>query len=277
MRTSHLVSILAGIILSTGLGALPVEKAPEAPSQTPVDIGKAESVEVRLVTVDVIVLDKDDRTVPGLTADDFDLEVDGMSREVDTLDETCPEGAAGRPLAGHLADRKELAATGEAPRRIVFAFDYLHLTELPCADGDSRPCLVHTEVLSKLQRALRDQAQGDEEIMIVVLDGALRVEQPFTRDRAQVIETLARMKNDITLWAGHFQHLNETGLFSGLETLVELLDIVPGSKAMVLFSGGAGPSDSYDRDYRRLTDLAALARVSFYPIDCQGLGAKRFT
>ena len=58
---------------------------------------------------------------------------------------------------------------------------------------------MHTEVLKYLQRTLKNAPQGNEEIMVVALDGALRVEQAFTRDRALVLETLNRMERDVSL------------------------------------------------------------------------------
>jgi hypothetical protein len=49
----------------------------------------------------------------------------------------------------------------------------------------------------------------DEELMVVALTGGLRVEQPFTKDRGVVVDTLRRMEHDISLWNGNFGHLTE--------------------------------------------------------------------
>jgi len=248
----------------------------DASQPRPLDLKTQESVKVRLVTLDVVVRDRKDHVVPDLKAEDFELVVDGKPVRVDTLDLTCSSGALDGPRVGKLDEWAEPLSDDSAPRRVVLAFDYLHLPELPCPFSDDR-CLVHTEVLKYLQRTLKNAPQGNEEIMVVALDGALRVEQPFTRDRALVLEALNRMERDVTLYAGHFDHVNEKPLFNGLEILVDVLDQVPGSKALVMFTGGPGPGEHYDPDFRHLTDKAALARVSFYPIDCQGLSFHRFT
>src|SRR5262249_35972227 len=116
--------------------------------------------------------------------------------------------------------------------------------------------------------------------MIAVLDGGLRVEQSFTASRERVLETLARMEKDVTLYAGFFDHVTEAPLFTGLGALVDLVDGIPGSKAAVIFTGGGGPDyRTYDHEYRALENHASLARVAFYPIDCSGLnegGRKAF-
>lgn len=268
-------TLVAAALVCTSVAAV---SAGEKKEGNPLDLGTHETVRVRLVTVDVVVKDRKDRAVPDLAAEDFELEVDGKPVKVDTLDLTCPAGAAESPRAGKIRDWTEPPTGTDAPRRVVLAFDYLHLPILPCPfDGPGDPpCMMHTQVLNHVQRSLRDSPQGDEEIMIVALDGALRVEQAFTRDRSLILETLQRMEKDITLWAGHFDHVTEKPLFNGLQILVDVLDLVPGSKALVLFTGGPGPGDSYDPDFRRLTDLASLARVAFYPIDCQGITGRPF-
>ena len=243
----------------------------------PYYIGKTEKVEVRLVTVDVLVLDGRDRTVPDQKAEDFELTVDGGSVPVDTLDATCSEGAAEDPRGLRVGAHSEPPIDSEVPRRIVFALDYLHLPYLPCPDIGPGPCLTHTRALEVLRRFIRDRTQGNEEIMVAVLDGGLRVEQTFTRDRAQVLQTLERIEYDITLWNGHFEHITERPFFGGLEALLEILDAVPGTKAVVLFSGGTGPGLTYDSYFRTLSALASNVRAAIYPVDCMGLFAKRFT
>lgn len=267
---------LYGIMVAAALAtSVTIAHSDDKKDEKPFDLNTRETVRVRLVTVDVVVKDGKDRMVPDLKAEDFELHVDGEPVKVDTLDLTCPAGAVESARVGKLREWSEPPSVVDAPRRVVLAFDYLHLPQIPCPFGGG-PCMMHTQVLKYLQRTMKDSPQGNEEIMIVALDGALRVEQTFTRDRAVVLETLQRMEKDVTLWAGHFDHVTEKPLFSGLEILVDLLDLVPGSKALVLFTGGPGPGHSYDPDFRRLTDMASLARVSFYPIDSQGLAGQPF-
>ncbi|MFN8095394.1 MAG: VWA domain-containing protein [Vicinamibacteria bacterium] len=73
-----------------------------APAQTP--RVPTFAAETRLVTIDAIVLDKDGRPVPGLTAADFRVQEDGVAREVASFEAfdlggrpTSPEAAATPP------------------------------------------------------------------------------------------------------------------------------------------------------------------------------------
>lgn len=249
-------------------------------AEAPVPTELRESVEVRLVTVDVVALDEHERTVADLGKDDFALLVDGKETAIDTLDVSCDGGPEGDPThrrPGEWTTPKDLA---QGTRRIVLAFDYMHLPSALCPDTElPGPCLYHTKALREYQRVLAAKPEiGDEEVMVAVVTGGLRVEQPFTRDREAVVETLQRMEHDVSLWNGNFSHLTESPLFSSLEALVTVLRTTPGPKVVVLVGVGPGPGDSYEREYERLAAAASDAQVAFYPVDCMGLFAKgRFT
>jgi VWFA-related protein len=236
-----------------------------------------ESVEVRLVIVDVIALDAKDRTVPGLTKSDFKLFVDRKETPIDTLDVTCEDGDRGDPASKRMAGWTMPADLAAGTRRIVLAFDYPHLTTVRCPGADpTQPCLYHTQSLRDYQAMLAAKTGvHDEELMVVALTGGLRVEQPFTRDRAAVVATLYRMEHDITLWNGTFDHLNEISLFTGLDALVTVLRAVPGPKAIVLITAGGGPSEFYQLYFERLAAVASDARVTIYPVDCRGVFSTR--
>jgi VWFA-related protein len=247
-----------------------------APPATPLTTDASTSIEVRLVTVDVIALDARDRTVPNLTKQDFQLFVDGKESEIDTLDASCEAGAQDDPHSIKLGGWETPADLVHGVRRIVLAFDYLHLPVAPCPDSldPTGPCMLHTRALRAYEEALEARRDvADEETMVVALTGGLRIEQPFTRDREAVIRTLHRMEADVSLWNGNFGHLTETPLFTGLQALVTVLHAVPGPKAVVLLSAGAGPTGPYDREFDRLAAASSDAQVSFYPVDCQGLYA----
>src|SRR5262245_36893825 len=264
MHTRNL--LLVSLILSGGwIAASPDE--PQEPGKRSI---KKEVVKVRLVTLDVAVFDAKDRTVSGLQASDFDLFVDGRRAVIDTFDPGCPSGGLEIPRAGWTSAWSEpQPGAGEGPRHVIFVFDYLHLPKVKSTDGTL--LMAHTMAIKRLARALKELPEANEEIMLAVLDGGLRVEQPFTASRSETLATLARMEKDVTLYAGHFDHATEDPLFTGLNALVDLVDSVEGSKAAVIYTGGRGPGETYDRDYRALGDHAGLARVSFFPIDCSGL------
>jgi hypothetical protein len=109
-------------------------------------------------------------------------------------------------------------------------------------------------------------------MMVVALTGGIRVEQPFTRDRAEIVKTLHRMEHDITLWNGNFSHLTAFPLWASLRALVSVLRTTPGPKAVVYITAGWGPSSNrYDNEYEQLSAYASDARVAFYPVDLRGM------
>jgi len=257
--------ILVAVLIASRIGA----QSPPAeamPSQL------KESIEVRLVTVDVVALDAEDMTVPDMAKGDFELFVDGKPTEIDTLDAYCESGAEADPKSRRLGGWATPRDLEDGTRRVVLAFDYLHLTTAPCPDSDLRSCLFHTKALEEFQHVLEAKTgTADEEMMVVALTGGLRVEQPFTKDRRAVIDTLHRMEHDVSLWNGNFKYLTEEPFFTALRALVTVLRTSPGAKAVVVVSAKPGPGNTYDLDYERLAAAASDARVSFYPVDVSGV------
>ena len=233
--------------------------APPSTEPPPVESGLSSAVEVRLVTINVIALDESDRTVADLTKADFKLYVDGEKTPIDTLDLFCDGGGTEDPVARRIGGWETPADLPGETRRVILTFDYLH--------GAGRP-----EVLEQFQDVLsRKTDVGDEEMMVVALTNGLRIEQPFTRDRKAVIETLRRMEYDITLWNGRFDHLTEFPMFRSLDALVTVLRAIPGPKAIVFVSGWPGQSDDYENEYRRLASRASEAQIVVYSVDARGL------
>jgi VWFA-related protein len=237
------------------LGVSPAAAQQEQP-EDPLDLEVEERIEVRLVTVDVLVTDRDGAAVPGLGREDFELQVDGEAVPVDTLDETCSTGFVEEPRARRGGDWPEGPDLAEGTRRIVLAFDYLHLRGLTL-----------TDTYERLRDALATKKAAD----------GVRVEQPFTRSRKQILAALKRMEYDITLWNGMFEHLNEMRLFDNLEALATVLGQFDGPKSVVLFTKGRGPGDLYEPRFQELASLSSESRVAFYPVDCMGLEPPRFT
>ena len=242
------------LLLFNGQG---VAVAGDLPGEV-VDTDLSEHVEVRLVTIDVIALDKADRTVPGLGKGSFRLFVDGTETPIDTVDSYCGDMPEAEPRSLRLGGWTTPPDRSEQTRRVVLVFDYLHVSPTPV--------LEDFEALIKAKPEIHD-----EEIMVVALTGGLRVEQPFTRDRGAVLETLRRMEYDVTLWNGRFEHETEFGFFRGLDALMTLLRVTTGPKSIVLLTAGAGPGDFYDKEFALLATAASDAQARVYPVDTRGL------
>ena len=159
----------------------------------PLDLQQQEEVEVRLVLVDVVAVDREGRTVPDLTIDDFELTAGGEIVAVDTLDIDCPGGRAEDPRGVRHASRRPEPVAPEAGRKIVVAFDYLHLSHAERAES-----------MDQAAAMIEHTAGENDEVMLAALNGGLRVEQPFSSDRDEVLASLKEMEYDISLWGADY-------------------------------------------------------------------------
>jgi VWFA-related protein len=240
------------LLLAAGAGVPPL--AQEAPLETDV----VEESRVRLVLLDVVVLDGQNRTVPGLGIEDFEVVSDGTVAPPDTLDVACSEVALPDATGASHARRRETPAAPEAGRRIVIAVDYLHLAQV-----------ARARVIDAAMEAVQHGTADGDELMVAALNGGLRIEQPFTRDRDAVVASLHRMKFDISLWQPDYTHLTDFGFTSGMIALFEVLAAVPGPKAVVMYSAmGDVP---LEKQFEEIAAVAASARCSIYPVDPRGL------
>ena len=258
---------LAAVLATTTLWAadIPLETAPppeiDREPTGPLQIDLVEEENVRLIVLDVLVLDSKDRTVPDLKLDDFGIVIDGKPVTPDTLDVRCDEVVDDPKGVNHAEDRGGSAPEGTGGK-VVLAFDYLHLQRHQ-----------RVEALDRDKEMVRYGEVEGEEIMLAALNGGLRIEQTFNSDREQVRGSLKRMQHDITLWQPAFFHLNETGWVGGITALLDVLGTVPGPKKVVFFSSmGDVPLDI---EFRRIAALAATTRCAFYPVDVRGLGGRR--
>ena len=224
----------------------------------PVDVGQIEHVEVRYALVDVLVLDARDRTVPGLAARDFELYVDGEPVAVVSVDESCAEGQVDDPRGGEGPVGAALRAGGP-PARFVHVFDYPHL-EHP------------TEALTRAREALERRGRELDEHVVAVFNPGLRIESAPARGTADALRALVRMESDRTLYDGAYARLTERGFFRSLEMLLDVLEVWPGAKVVLLYSGPF-LADGFDHDvaHREVAARAARARVALYTIDAAGM------
>jgi len=234
------------------------QDASQAPEE-PLKLGTSEQTTVRLVLVDVVVIDGRGRTVPDLAAEEFEVLDGGRPVTVDTLDVNCRAGVIDEPEAVRRASAREApSADGDYGRKIVLAFDYLHLDMLQRED-----------VLDQAKQLVEHGGAGTDDVMLAALNGGLRIEQAFTNDHKAVLHSLERMQHDISLWNRNYTHINEFGFVEGLTVLFDVLGTVPGPKAVVLYSGMKDVP--LDLQFEQLAGVASASRCSLYPVDASGL------
>ncbi len=231
--------------------------------ESPVDIDQEEKVKVRLVLVDILVTDRNGRTVPGLDIQDFTLLVQNRPVAIDTLDAVCAAGGRDDP-GPRVADSEPLTGIPDSPARVVLLFDHYHMDM-----GDRLDAQRHAREI------IAGGIGPEDRLMVAVLSDGLRILQPFTSDPVRLYSALNRMEQDVTLWAKLFdppyRPLTEKGYFRDLSRLMNVLIGYEGSKAVVMFSAFLGRSDDNDLWYLDVAHRAAEGRAVIYPVYARGL------
>ena len=244
------------------------------PAQNPADRFKASTT---AVAVDVVVHDKQQRPVGGLTADDFEVLEDGKPQQItsfvavdngDAMSQTAetPPGASRAPTLVHADDPPAVAA-------LVF-----HQLSMEA-----------NFLAMKAATGFLEDAVGPRGFAgIFFQEYALHVIAPFTNN----VDTLTKGLRTVAMSAiGPTDPIPPTGVldctansggrprtllvFDGLRAIVSSLGHLPGRKALVLFSEGVDTKgwlcDDRHAEFLRLTEDANRARVAFYTFDAAGL------
>ena len=140
-----------------------------------------DTIEVRVVNVDVVVLDRDGRPLPGLTREDFELLENG--KPVPITHFAGPEPGVAEPAADAGAAADEPAAPAASRLTLAILVDNASLR--PTQRGQ-----VVDRVRSFLARGFRP---GDR-ALVAAIDGSLRQLAGLTTDRAQIEAALAELE-----------------------------------------------------------------------------------
>jgi VWFA-related protein len=224
------------------------------------EVAIREDVAVRLVQVETLVLDSADRTVPGLSREDFTLLVDHRPVKIDVLDTTCDTRALTDPRPGERADAR-LDDVRVAPRQFALVLDWIH-----AAPGERGSMLSVAREIVAHRKADRDR------ILLAVLADGLHVVHPLTSNRAALLAALDTLiKDPRTSTMPTLSGVTERPFHRSLGLLLEVLTRYDGAKAVVLFSPWTAPSDEDDGWFLEVARRAAEARAAIYPIDAFGL------
>lgn len=143
-----------------------------------------EALDVELVNVEVFVSDRQGRPVLDLEAGELRVFEDGRPVEITHFslvgDGASEAGSSAEPPPP--APEPALAEAGAAdaqPARVALFIDDVHV-------GPASRARVFEQVWRTLQEVLRPE----DEVMVAVYDGGLRVLTPFTRDRDRLFQAL---------------------------------------------------------------------------------------
>ena len=146
-----------------------------------------DTVDVRVINIDVVVTDKKGNVVHGLKKDDFLVYENGIPKSLSNFAEI--EGTPTAPLQATATGGATTAAPAPAPqraeipeaskRRIIFFIDNLSLAPFN-----------RNRVFADMKDFIRNVMRPGDEAMIATFNRSMKVRVPFTRDTTQLIQTL---------------------------------------------------------------------------------------
>jgi VWFA-related protein len=182
-------SRVTSIVLIAALTAGPLaaqQKNPPA-AETP---KLTESIDVRVIGIDVVVTDKKGNSVTGLTRDDFRIFENGVEKPISNFYEIEGKTAAQAvvvPTPGLPAPPKE-EINEQLRRRIILYIDNLSLAPFN-----------RNRVFKQMKDFVKDAMRPGDEAMVATYNRSLKVRVPFTRDPVQIQQTLDAIAGESAL------------------------------------------------------------------------------
>jgi len=263
-----------------------------------------------LVSVDVVVRDKNGEVVRGLTAADFEIREDGRPEQVLTVSfqqidaKPAAPGAAPALLGGlqsQLVENRAAAPVAANERPVDFSPQALaghRLLALVFDTSSMQPDDVQRAVDAANKYV--DQQMSEADLVAVVTVGStLQVLTDFTPDRDKLASALAQLAytdgtstvaptpstaasdeaelaatDDTSSDTAELDLFNNDIRLRALKALAEALGSVEQKKAVVYFSGGMQRSGQDNQvELRSAVNAAVRSNVSIYPVDTAGLQA----
>lgn len=188
MKRLHFSRVIS-IVLMAALTAGPLaaqQKNPPA-AETP---KLSESIDVRVIGIDVVVTDKKGNPVTGLTKDDFQVFENGVEKPISNFYEIEGKTAAQAvvvPTPGVPAPPKE-EINEQLRRRIILYVDNLSLAPFN-----------RNRVFKQMKDFVKDAMRPGDEAMVATYNRSLKVRAPFTRDPIQIQQTLDAIAGESAL------------------------------------------------------------------------------
>ncbi len=143
-----------------------------------------ETIDIRLINIDVVVTDRKGNPITGLTRDDFTLYENGVAKTVTNFFEVAAPPAPAIPaVADPAAPPPAPAPRQEIPenmrRRIIFYVDNLSLAPFS-----------RNRVFKDMKQFAQNVMRPGDEAMIATFNRSMKVRTPFTRDAVLIQQTL---------------------------------------------------------------------------------------
>ena len=160
-------------------------------SQTPLP-KLTETIDVKVINVDVVVTDKKGNTITGLTKDDFELYENGQPKVISNFYEVAGKKAINVSLApagpDRPADPPKEEISENLRRRIIFYIDNLSLMPFN-----------RNRVFKDMKEFAKNVMRPGDEAMIATFNRSMKIRVNFTRDPLQVQQTLDTIAGESAL------------------------------------------------------------------------------
>jgi VWFA-related protein len=227
-----------------------------------------ESIEVRVVNVDVVVRDRAGKPVTGLTRDDFEVFDNGQKLPVTNLSEIAPKAETQSPTVNPATGAGASAVHAGAdnvepqrPRKIVILIDNYSIHPF-------RRNAVFKSVEKFLDRELR----GDDQVMIVVHTQSPKVLMQFTGSREAIRTALENASSQSN--GGFYDQQDMERVKLRTDELIRMAQSANGMKWGDAYSSAVTNADAYAEHitHQALQVLDSLNRVS---TDLAGVEGKK--
>src|SRR5690242_6075825 len=255
-------------------------------------------ITTNLVQVDVVVT-KDGKPVPNLSAKDFEIYEDGRRQEITSF--AFISNVSGRTLSA-APDKTEANVPPGAPPEPV-KFDAPHRTIAIVVDDLGLSIESMNAVRQQLRKFIAEQTGANDLVAIIRTGGEIGALQQFTNDKRLLNRAVDQLRwNACSRLSSLFPRFGQVRIkgewescdqFSdrntkrALDIVLDALARVPGRKSMVLMSDdlplkkpvadesmitvGSSSYTSGFADFDKIIEKAIRASVVIYAVDTQGL------
>ena len=201
-------ALLAGAALTLAL--LSGQAASQQAETTPSERQKVfvDSVQVEVINIDVYVRDAQGNPIQGLTADDFELTVDGRKVAISNFYAVSGDSPAAEETA--VAQARESAEEPEEPeaptyevKKVETAGDQSLLVVIYIDNFNLTP-FKRNMVMKELRQFLRTELGPQDRVMLATYDRSLHLRHPFTATPENVSRAMLELE-DISAQGIHYQ------------------------------------------------------------------------
>jgi len=190
MSASRPLRALLVPVLAAGQILSPVLLAQQPPAEPPVFV---ESVEVAVVNVDVVVLDKDNRPVVGLAREDFELFVDGRATPLSNF-------AAYEESAAMAAEELRLETPAPSPEAAAIEVPRAAppSTWIVYVDQSNLEISPRNQIVKEARDFVATSLKPGDRSMVATFDGrSLKVLSGLSADRQPALDALAKLQKQV--------------------------------------------------------------------------------